>query len=240
MRKWNHAQSVKEVVRHVSFKLGAQKVLEDRRAARGFKTSHLTKSTVRERFEEIYRIGVWKFGDDQVALSGTGSELGATASIRTRLPEVLTEIKCQRLLDIGCGDWTWMQQIDLPCEYIGADIVPQVIESNRKYERPGVSFIELNAIEDELPAADVALCREVLFHLSFADGLKLIEKVKHSAKWFIATSDSIWFNSDIKSGDFRMLNLEARPYRLPKPTLVIPDEENVPGRYLGVWPTEAL
>ena len=43
------------------------------------------------------------------------------------------------------------------------------------------------------------------------------------------------FNSDIQSGDFRLLNLERAPFRLPPPQRLISDDLVVAGRRLGVW-----
>ena len=64
-----------------------------------------------------------------------------------------------------------MKEVDLPCNYIGLDIVKEVIEENRQqYADEGIKFDHHNAVEDKLPeTSDIVLCREVLFHLSFED-----------------------------------------------------------------------
>jgi hypothetical protein len=48
------------------------------------------------------------------------------------------------------------------------------------------------------------------------------------------------FNSDIRTGDFRMLNLRRRPFGLPPPLLSVPDDRVTPCRTLGVWRTDAI
>lgn len=153
---------------------------------------------------------------------------------------MLKELDCKTLLDVGCGDWNWMSNIELPCDYIGVDIVPEVIEANKRHERKGVRFMLANAIEGELPSADVVLCREVLFHLSFKDGKAALANMKNT-KFIIATTDnSIWFNSDIPTGDFRPINLQRRPYNLPIPYKSIADDALFSGRVLGIWRTSSL
>jgi hypothetical protein len=129
----------------------------------------------------------------------------------------------------------------LPCEYIGVDIVPELIAANRMFERPGVRFSVVDVIADPPPEADVAFCREILFHLSFRDAQAALANICKASSWLIATTDpSIWFNSDIPTGDFRQINLERRPYRFPRPRQVIIDDVLVPGRVLGIWKTAEL
>jgi len=85
------------------------------------------------------------------------------------------------------------------------------------------------------------LCREMLFHLSFADSRKALSNICKSADWLLATTDpAIWFNSDIPTGDFRKINLQRAPYRLPVPTDSLPDDALSAGRVLGLWKTSDL
>lgn len=235
-----HVQSVKEVVRHLAFGFGLSGCLDLFKTTRGLKVGHLKHANTSDRFREIYRLGVWVHRDNQDARSGLGSELAATDSVRSQLIDILSTTACGRLLDVGCGDWTWMQNVALPCNYLGIDVVPEVIAANQAHEREGVAFQLLDAIRDPLPKADVALCREVLFHLSFEDGLKVLANIKRSAKWLIATTDDTWFNSNIRTGDYRPLNLRQRPFVLPAPQQIIQDHAVFPGRTLGVWPCDQI
>jgi SAM-dependent methyltransferase len=233
---FDHVQSTKEVIRHTLHIMGLSRALHVLRRQRGFQTEHLKGATTRARFQTIYRTGAWVHAVDQQARSGVGSETSATASIRTCLPPLLEKLGTKRLLDVGCGDWTWMRQTSLPCDYIGIDVVPEVVEANRVFQAPGVSFAELDAITDPLPQADTILCREVLFHLSLSDAQTVLAKTRRAARWLIATTDTrIWFNSDIPTGDFRIINLQRAPFLLPPPDLAICDEAISPGRLLAVW-----
>jgi len=197
---------------------------------------HLSKKTVEQRFSRIYETGAWVHSDSQQARSGMGSELTATESVRTAIPALLQRLACQSVIDVGCGDWNWMQTLDLPCEYLGIDIVPSVIEANRRFQRPGVRFEVADAIKGPLPECDLILCREMLFHLSFEDGLRALQNMKKAAKWLCLTTDTcIWFNSQIDTGDFRIINLQYAPYSLPKPIKLIPDGAVITGRNMGLW-----
>lgn len=235
-----HMQSAKEVVRHFAFTLGGAGFLDRRRERAGLGTAHLTEATVEGRFASIYRNGIWKMAEDQASLSGSGSELAATAGVREGLARILADLGCKTLVDVGCGDWTWMRHVPLDCDYVGVDIVPEVIATNGVHATDRVRFLVLDAIRAPLPPADVVLCREVLFHLSFKDGLSVLRNICRSSTHLIATTDATWFNSDIRTGDFRMLNLRRRPFGLPAPLLSVPDDSVTPRRMLGVWSTDAV
>lgn len=237
--KWDHTQSTKEVIRHMLFTFGMSSLLYKVRNMRGRRTVYVNRENREDVFNEIYRVGAWVHSDGQCSFSGVGSE--SPAELSTSLPSLLARLQCRRLLDVGCGDWNWMRNIELPCEYVGVDVVPEVIEANRRYERPGVTFSIADAVSDQLPTADVALCREVLFHLSFEEGLAALANIKRSARWLVATTDpTIWFNSNIRTGDFRKVNLQRAPYRLPAPREAISDSAVSEGRILGVWATQDI
>lgn len=238
---WNHIQSLKEVVRHCFYSLGLSRAVHRARGLTGVAANHLSQQTLERRFQAIYDNRVWVHRDDQEAVSGLGSELRATNQIREELPKLLEVLGCRKLVDVGCGDWTWMRHVSLACEYLGLDVVPSVIAANLQFERSGVSFAVHDAVRDSLPSSDVVLCREVLFHLSFEDGIKLLANMKQASEWVLLTSDSsIWFNSNITSGDFRLLNLQQPPYRLPPPAKFIADEAVSRGRVIGAWRASQL
>ena len=161
-----------------------------------------------------------------------------------RLAATLDQLGAASLLDVGCGDFTWMAHVDLDAiEYVGVDIVPTVIATDvDRYSSPGRRFLCLDAVADELPEHDVALCREILFHLSFADARQLLTNLRRAgARHLIATTDtSTSFNADVTTGDFRPLNLERRPFRFPRPLHWIDDDAVVRGRGLGIWAVDEL
>ncbi len=200
--------------------------------------SHLLEESRADRFSKIYETGVWLNERKSGSLSGLGSEVANTNKIREELPTQLSQLGVNCLLDIGCGDWNWMRYVKLPCKYIGIDIVPSVIERNLKeFGSIDRQFRVLDAVEDPLPTCDAILAREVVFHLSFSDARKLIRNALNSrARYLLITTDSdIEINRDIRTGDFRILNLTIKPFCFPKPFIEITDDSVCQARRIGVW-----
>lgn len=231
-------RTAKEMTRGLIAKAGLGRLHVSIRKLRGQNVDHLFLTSLAERFSAVYENRVWLNGRPTGSLSGFGSELENTETVRQHLVELLESLKTRTLLDIGCGDFTWMKEVPLPYRYIGVDIVPGVIETNNAlYRAEQRCFQIVDATRDPLPQADTALCREVLFHLSFKDIWCLVANIRRSGSLFlIATSDGdIKYNADILSGDFRMLNLRKAPFCFAEPTLSIPDNSVSPHRTLSAW-----
>lgn len=236
-------RTARELVRHAVTRLGLNAFLDSIRRAKGIPVAHLQAGSIAGRFVDIYDKGAWVHGLTDVPSSGTGSALAVTKGLRENLPETLRTIGCKTLIDAGCGDLTWMGSIELAADYIGIDVVPSVIQANtEKYASERRRFLCVDATKDNLPDGDTILCREVLFHLSFSDTHALLHNLaRKPRRWLIATTDSAtWFNSDIRTGDYRMLNLRRAPFRFPEPDLAIDDAEQIEGRRLGIWKFDRL
>lgn len=228
----------KEVSRDLIAKAGLGRLHLSVRKLRGQNVDHLYRQTLAERFSAIYENKVWLNGRSSGSLSGLGSDLASTNDVRGRLSDLLASLDTRSLLDVGCGDFTWMKEVSFPFTYLGTDIVPEVIAANNAhYASDRRSFQVLDATSDPLPSAGAILCREVLFHLSFSDIGRLLRNVRRSyATFFIATNDnSLEYNADIRSGDFRLLNLHRTPFHLPAPHQSIPDTGVAEFRTLSVW-----
>ncbi|WP_315830974.1 class I SAM-dependent methyltransferase [Bradyrhizobium prioriisuperbiae] len=236
--------AAREMVRHLIYKTGSYDIITRFRAWRGRASEHLNGADLKSRFEAIYDTGVWQQGwHEATPGSGAGSSVAATVALREALPSLLNDLNAKTLLDVGCGDFSWMQHVSIGQRYIGIDVVGSVIETNaRLYGQPGREFRNGDATVDELPDADVVLCREVLFHLSFVDIRKLLRNVLSKKRsYLITTSDRLTtFNSDIPTGDFRLLNVEARPLKFPPPDIVIDDSAVFSRRIIGVWDASRL
>ena len=185
----------------------------------------LSKLGLQERFERIYHTNLWS---DPETRSGTGSSLDSTRVLREKLPVALRELGTRVLLDAPCGDFTWMDHLDLSgIDYIGADIVRSIVESNRKnYDADGRTFIELDLTRDDLPDADVLLCRDCLVHLSYANIARVLTNVSRSnVRYILMTAfPGRGDNKDVEDGDWRPLDFEAAPFSFPKPRLTIVEE----------------
>jgi SAM-dependent methyltransferase len=225
-------RTLKEVVRQVLYLCGWRRDLP-----------HLRPATRAERFGQIYATGVWAHGDASTPGSGAGSSLEATAKLREELPRLIERLGVRSLVDVGCGDFTWMQSIALPCRYVGVDIVPAVIEANTaRFGSPKRRFMVCDAVKEPAPEGELALCREILFHLSFEDAEAALRNILAGERRYVAatTDRGTGFNANIASGDFRLLNLERPPFSFPRPIEEIDDSAVAKGRVLGVWDAASL
>lgn len=204
-----------------SFKAGIMSPLR----ALGVKIrSSKNAKSMRDVFEHIYRTNHWR---SKTSHSGTGSDLVQTETIRRSLPLLFKELGVKEMLDIPCGDFYWMSHMDfeVDMQYIGADVVPELIDNNNR--RHGCSsrhFIELDVSRDELPQnVDLIFCRDLLVHFSFKDIQHAIANIKKSgATWLLTTTfTSRTENEDIETGDWRTINLEIPPFNFPKPYRMI-------------------
>jgi glycosyltransferase involved in cell wall biosynthesis len=191
-------------------------------------------------FEEIYQKNVWGNSESH---SGHGSSATATRFLRTALSQLLSDLGAKSMLDVPCGDFNWMQLLDLRIDYFGADIVPQLIEANqRKYSRPGRAFGLLDVVKDPLPKADLVFSRDLLVHLSERDIRSALENIFDSgATYLVATTfPSRDKNVNIPTGPWRPLNLQRPPFSFPPPIRLINERCEEEGglwadKCLGVW-----
>jgi hypothetical protein len=185
----------------------------------------LSKLGLQERVERIYHTNLWS---DPETRSGTGSSLDSTRVLREKLPGALHQLGTRTLLDVPCGDFTWMDHVDLSgIEYIGADIVHSIVESNQQqYASDDRKFIELDLTSDDLPVADVLQCRDCLVHLSYGNIARVLENVRRSRiRYLLMTSfPGRGDNKDVEDGDWRPLDFEASPFSFPRPVLTIVEE----------------
>jgi SAM-dependent methyltransferase len=162
--------------------------------------------------------------------------------VRRELPDLLRRLEVDSILDAACGDFNWMQHVELDrVRYIGVDVVPQVIASNRlKYGREGREFIVLDVTSDELPHTDLILCRHCWIHWSFSSIKSCIANFKRSgARYLLATTSSdVQKNRDILTGQWRLLNLERSPFHFPRPLWRM--REDMGNADLALWSIDQL
>jgi len=137
----------------------------------------------------------------------------------------LRQLEARVLLDVPCGDFTWMEHVDLSgIEYTGGDIVPSIVEENRRlHARESRRFVELDLTRDVLPDADVLLCRDSLVHLSYANIRAVLANVARSRFRFVLMTSfpGRRDNYDVADGDWRPLDFQAPPLSFPESRLAI-------------------
>lgn len=185
-------------------------------------------------FESIYRRNSWR-GDE--TRSGPGSTMGATAHLQRILPELVEGLGARSVLDASCGEAYWMP--DLP-GYVGVDISPSAIGS-AKQRHPDRRYMVADICTDELPMVDFIFCRDVLQHLSLAECLVAIKNFGLTgATWFMCSTHEGGLNVDISAGGYYEPDMEAPPFSLGKPWMMVEDGfwdgcYPYPNKFLGVW-----
>ena len=192
-------------------------------------------------FRRIFDLNLW--GNCE-SISGEGSTLERTAAIRSELPGLLARHGVRSMLDAPCGDFFWMKELALDVDsYIGADIVPELIARNNEcHSSPQRRFIVCDLVEDELPRADLVFCRDCLVHLSYAETKRALENFRRSgATWLLTTTfPDRRDNHDIKTGDWRPINLERPPYGFPPAVELINENCDEVDEVLGAFPDKSL
>ena len=161
---------------------------------------------------------------------------------------MLREIGAQSLLDIPCGDFRWLGEVELGVSYVGADIVEALVSANmQRFESGARRFLRLDLTVDPLPQADIVLCRDCLVHLSYANISRALGNIRESGAKFLLMTNflEIEGNRDISDGDWRPLNFELPPFEFPVPERTIVENCSESGgaytdKSLCLWPVAKI
>ena len=119
-------------------------------------------------------------------------------------------------------------QTELKINYLGIDIVDELIVENRKnYQNTNTAF-DCYDIIDYIPSKqfDLILIRDLFIHLKNSDIHKIINNLKKMDFKYVALNSSTnKINIDGTIGQHRKVNLLIEPFNLKKPSLVINDGE---------------
>lgn len=196
-------------------------------------------------FQTIHSTNGWE-GEDSV--SGQGSDLEQTESLRSALPDVLTELKINSILDIPCGDHFWMNLVNMDeVNYTGADLVKGLVDyCQNNYASENKTFKQLDLVKDDLGQYDLIFVRDCFVHLSIENIQLALQNIKRSGSTYLMTTTFTdkSKNLDIVNGGWRYLNFEKPPFNFPAPIILI-DEKCTEGRKfadkaMGVWKIEDL
>ncbi len=195
----------------------------------------------------MYERNSW--GDEE-SVSGHGSDLMQTRVIRSEIAKLVDQLGVRTLLDVPCGDYHWMRHVEIGrAEYIGADIVPELIAANaRRYGSPTVHFTVLDVCRGDMPTVDLILCRDCLVHLSLQAAMAAVHNFLQSGSRYLLTTT---FPGLVKrnkplliTGNWRPLDLRLPPFCFPEPLLCLNEGCTEPGPFeqksLGLWELERL
>lgn len=169
-------------------------------------------------------------------VNGPGSRLQSTVAEREWLPTIFRDYEIRSMIDAPCGDWNWMQHVDLAgVEYLGLDVErTQVRENIRRFgARPGVRFEQANLLKNSLwlPTADLIFCRDFLQHLPNDYIRRLLGKFIASGSRYLITNNYVGASNDaacpteghtnavgsssaLPGYYYRPVNIEAAPFGL--------------------------
>ena len=215
---------------------------------RDFRNNPYTKNSIKknsEIFSDIYNNKYWLKNE---SLSGSGSDLENLGNYYKSLSKFFNNYEIESIFDTPCGDFIFMDKFlnGKKVNYLGGDIVQNLISDNKK-KFCNYNFIKFDLIEDRLNGYfDVVHIKDCLIHFSIEDIEKALKNiVTFDSKFTLITSHKsvLLKNIDIKTGEFRYLDLEKSPFYLPKPIERLKDYKfgfrKFP-RFVCVWRTEDL
>jgi glycosyltransferase involved in cell wall biosynthesis len=240
---------LKAKIKAILYRLQSEKHRMDNKLSSETKLKRLFRSEkvadIQSQFTKIYRKNLFCGSESR---SGVGSNLDQTKVVREELPKLVRKLGVKTFVDAPCGDFYWMKETILKVDrYIGIDLVEEIVKKNKeKYQRRGRTFICRNIIEDDIPKADMILCRDCLVHLTFDQGIELVKNFKRSGSTFLLattfTERCINFNSidEGNVGKWRPLNMQLPPFNFPNPICIINEkcsegEGEFKDKSLGLW-----
>ena len=138
------------------------------------------KLTLEGVFEKIYLENRWGGkGIDYFSGRGSHEHLLVTPYLKQVSAFLRTLPRKPIIVDLGCGDFNVGKElVPLSGNYIACDIVPGLIERNKKhFEQSNVDWRVVNIVDDRLPLGDIALIRNVFQHLSNSQVHQVLSKV---------------------------------------------------------------
>jgi SAM-dependent methyltransferase len=196
---------------------------------------------MRRIFEAIHAAKSW--GDCESS-SGPGSTRERAASFLPDLIALVRALGVKTLLDAPCGDFNWTAPLaEAVNRYIGIDIVPALVRSNQqRWSSPERQFLCRDMVRQRLPAADLVLVRDALVHFSHNDIFQTLSNLRRTGADYLLTTTFLGdrSNEDIRTGEWRALNLQRPPFQLPAPLALIDERchhTNGIGsdKRLGLW-----
>lgn len=197
-------------------------------------------------FYLTYKTNHWnkykEIESNNLIVSGPGSIPGSnqTNNIIKNLDIFIKYNKIKSILDMPCGDFSWMSkliQMNSNVLYTGYDIVKEMIDlNNKRFSSDKIKFFVKDIVEEKsFDDFDFVFVRDFFIHIMNDDIIKILNVIKKSKIKFFACSSSanINFNKDVIIGRYRQLNIEIKPFYLDKIFLKI--SEGLDDRYINIY-----
>ena len=187
-----------------------------------FLSNNFTRKFV---FYTIYKSNHWnkyKKNEDSFLVSGPGSVPGSkqTKEIINNLDIFVKKNNIQSILDMPCGDFSWMQDLvkkNTDINYTGYDIVKDIIvNNNKKYSSSKIKFLCRDIVnEKNFYNFDLIFIRDFFIHIDNESINRILINIKNSRVKFLACSNNNnepCNNDIIAIGAHRNINLAIKPF----------------------------
>lgn len=184
------------------------------------------------KFGKIYQNSLWGVAESGDFFSGPGSTSLYTNEYEEMISRFISDMRIQSVLDIGCGDFQvsgrLLSRTERTVKYIGVDVVDRLIErNNKKFGTADRIFRCIDAVEEDLPPADLVLVREVLQHLSVNSVTAILRKLAFYRYVIVTEHCAVnpkTDNVDIPDGRYARVDLDSGTF-LDKPPFNIAGSE---------------
>lgn len=177
---------------------------------------------------------------------GWGSTLAHTNGIRQELPRILNKYAILDMNDAGCGDLHWIQHVSLQrigVDYHGYDLFER--DTWPYLKAKGWKLSRLDIISQDMPYADLVMCRDVFIHLPNNLILIALERMKKNHKFLLATNftspgetdKDYAFDNEHRTTGISMkhskIDLRLPPFNLGEPLEIV--VEDYPYKTTSLW-----
>uniref|UniRef100_A0A6C0CNM4 Methyltransferase domain-containing protein n=1 Tax=viral metagenome TaxID=1070528 RepID=A0A6C0CNM4_9ZZZZ len=188
-----------------------------RNAFRNMLMHYYIMSNNKEIFEHIYNNELWNGGRKDIPLSGPGSSLENAKECSTFLDNFISINECKSVLDLGCGDLTWIKKTQFfnnsSIKYTGVDVVDSLIDSHSN-NYPEKTFLCEDLVNyKNINSNSLIIIRDVIFHLKNQEILTIFDNIKNKFEYILITSCKNNINSDsFDKWHFSRKNIHVEPF----------------------------
>ena len=195
----------------------------------------------------IYKSNHWnkykKINEDNFLVSGPGSIPGSyqTNNVINNLDIFIKKNNIKSILDMPCGDFSWMQDVvkkNIDINYTGYDIVKDIIaRNNKKYSSNKINFFCRDIVNEKtFDNFDLIFIRDFFIHIDNESINRILINIKNSKIKFLACSNnnSVSFNNDVVAiGAHRKINLTIKPFHMKE--IFYSFSEGIDDRYINIY-----
>ena len=147
------------------------------------------------------------------------SIIQSTNNIGNILNQFIYYNNCNSILDIGCGDLTYIQELDFfkdnLIKYTGIDNVENNIKINSStYTNKKFIYCDMTIYKD-IEKVSLIILKDVIVYLKNEDVIKIFNNIKNKFKYLAITSDINDNNiDDFNNYNFSQKNLHIEPFNI--------------------------